>query len=122
MCGPSHRTDLDIGYNQGVFSGIVRNDDFLSLLNYPSSGVLGIIVAIYNLGCLFGTVVAFVVSDRLGFRKTMWFSMAWIIVRPTMSNPFHWKNGITDETFRADWSQLTGLLLFPGPDARVPLY
>ncbi|PLN76293.1 sugar transporter [Aspergillus taichungensis] len=68
------------GYNQGVFSGIVRNEEFLSLLNYPSSAVLGIIVAIYNLGCLFGTVVAFVVSDKLGFRKTMWFSMAWILI------------------------------------------
>jgi hypothetical protein len=39
------------GYDQGVFSGIVGNQDFLDTFNHPSPGLEGIIVAIYNLGC-----------------------------------------------------------------------
>ena len=70
------------GYDQGVFSGIVGNADFLNVVNHPSAGILGIIVSIYNLGCFSGTIVAFLCSDRLGPRKSMWFAMAWVIVHP----------------------------------------
>lgn len=68
------------GYDQGVFSGIVGNADFLNVVNHPSAGILGIIVSIYNLGCFSGTIVAFLCSDGLGPRKSMWFAMAWVIV------------------------------------------
>lgn len=70
------------GYDQGVFSGIVGNDDFLEIVHHPSAGILGIIVSIYNLGCFTGTIVSFVTGDRLGPRKSMWFAMVWIIVSP----------------------------------------
>ncbi|KAF9893097.1 hypothetical protein FE257_012508 [Aspergillus nanangensis] len=72
------------GYNQGVFSGIVGNQNFLALVHNPSSAVIGIIVGIYNLGCFAGTIVAFMTNDKLGFRRTMWFSMAWIMVGATV--------------------------------------
>ena len=68
------------GYDQGVFSGIVGNEDFLEVVNHPSPGILGIIVSIYNLGCFSGTIVSFLISDKLGPRKSMWFPMGWIIV------------------------------------------
>jgi len=68
------------GYDQGVFSGIVGNDDFLDVVDHPSAGILGIIVSIYNLGCFVGTIVSFITGDRLGPRKSMWFAMVWIIV------------------------------------------
>ncbi|KAE8350653.1 general substrate transporter [Aspergillus coremiiformis] len=67
------------GYNQGVLSGVVGNEDFLGIVNHPGSAAIGIIVGIYNLGCLLGTIVCFMVGDRLGFRRTMWFAMAWIV-------------------------------------------
>ncbi|CAK44278.1 uncharacterized protein An02g08690 [Aspergillus niger] len=67
------------GYNQAVFSGIINNADFLSIVHYPSTAVMGIIVSIYNLGCLLGTVVAFLTSDNLGFRKSVWLAMCIII-------------------------------------------
>lgn len=71
---------LGSGYDQGVFSGIVGNEDFLNVVHHPSAGLLGIIVSIYNLGCFTGTIVAFATGDRLGPRKSMWFAMGWIIV------------------------------------------
>ncbi|KAE8367726.1 putative transcription factor TFIIIB complex subunit Brf1 [Aspergillus caelatus] len=66
-------------YNQGVFSGIVGNEDFLNVVHHPGSAAIGIIVGIYNLGCFLGTGVCFMIGDRLGFRRTMWFSMTWIV-------------------------------------------
>ncbi|KAI9693250.1 MAG: hypothetical protein M1822_005246 [Bathelium mastoideum] len=68
------------GYDQGVFSGIVGNQDFLDTVNHPSPGKLGIIVSIYNLGCLTGCIVNFLVGETLGRRRAMWFAMVWVIV------------------------------------------
>jgi transcription factor IIIB subunit 2 len=42
--------------------------------------MLGFLVSIYNLGCFFGTFIAFLTTDRLGFQKSMWFSMVYIVV------------------------------------------
>ncbi|KAL4781859.1 hypothetical protein BJX76DRAFT_349858 [Aspergillus varians] len=67
-------------YNQGAFAGILENEDFLRVVDYPSSAVLGAIVGIYNLGCLVGTAVAFMTSDRLGFRKSMWTAMGLLMI------------------------------------------
>lgn len=71
---------LGPGYDQGVFSGIVGNGDFLEVVHHPSPGLLGIIVSIYNLGCFTGTIVSFITGDLLGPRRSMWFAMGWIIV------------------------------------------
>ena len=72
------------GYDQGVFSGIVGNTDFLATVNNPDPSLLGIIVSIYNLGCFTGCILSFVIGDRLGRRKMMWLAMAWIIVSMKM--------------------------------------
>lgn len=42
------------GYDQGVFGGILENEDFLSQFGYPSDTKTGIIVSCYNLGCFAG--------------------------------------------------------------------
>ncbi|CAG8179075.1 unnamed protein product [Penicillium salamii] len=72
--------NVSLGYDQGVFSGIVGNDDFLEIVRHPSPAILGIIVSIYNLGCFTGTILSFASSDKMGPRNSMWFAMAWIIV------------------------------------------
>ncbi|KEY80861.1 sugar transporter [Aspergillus fumigatus] len=72
------------GYNQGVFSGIINNEDFLNIVNHPRAGMLGFLVSIYNLGCFFGTFIAFMTTDRLGFQKSMWFSMVYVVVGGTV--------------------------------------
>ncbi|RSH95519.1 hypothetical protein EHS25_000611 [Saitozyma podzolica] len=72
------------GYDQGVFSGIVGNTDFLDTFGNPDSGLEGIIVSIYNLGCFSGCILAFFVCEKLGRRKSMWLAMAFIIVGATL--------------------------------------
>ncbi|KAL4794598.1 hypothetical protein BDV19DRAFT_379327 [Aspergillus venezuelensis] len=67
-------------YNQGAFAGIIGNEDFLRIVDYPNSAMLGVIVGIYNLGCLTGTGAAFLTSDRLGFRKSMWIAMGLLTI------------------------------------------
>ncbi|KAL4921913.1 hypothetical protein BDW62DRAFT_208077 [Aspergillus aurantiobrunneus] len=67
-------------YNQGAFAGILGNEDFLRVVDYPSSAVLGVIVGIYNIGSLMGTAAAFMTSDRIGFRKSMWIAMGFLTI------------------------------------------
>lgn len=42
------------GYDQGVFSGIVGNEDWRKQFGHPDDSEEGIIVSCYNLGCLLG--------------------------------------------------------------------
>ena len=68
------------GYDQGVFSGIVGNADYLNTFNHPSPALEGIIVSIYNLGCFSGCIVSFFTCEITGRRLAMWIAMVWIIV------------------------------------------
>lgn len=68
------------GYDQGVFSGIVTNENWKDTFRHPTSSVEGIIVSIYNLGAFSGTILAFLFAERLGRRWSMWVAMVWIIV------------------------------------------
>ncbi|KAF2996122.1 hypothetical protein E8E14_002596 [Neopestalotiopsis sp. 37M] len=68
------------GYDQGVFSGIVGNQDFLDQFGHPSPSLEGIIVSIYNLGAFSGCILTFAVCDRTGRRMAMWIAMLFIIV------------------------------------------
>ncbi|CAN9232271.1 unnamed protein product [Alternaria sp. RS040] len=68
------------GYDQGVFSGIVGNEDFLNTFDHPSPGLEGIIVSIYNLGCFTGCILSFIFCEKTGRRLAMWIAMVWIIV------------------------------------------
>ena len=68
------------GYDQGVFSGIVGNADFLDTFNHPSAALEGIIVSIYNLGCFTGCILTFALCEKTGRKLAMWIAMGWIIV------------------------------------------
>jgi len=72
------------GYDQGVFSGIVGNPNFLDTFNHPSPGLEGIIVAIYNLGCFTGCILSFIFCEKTGRRLAMWIAMVFIIVGATL--------------------------------------
>jgi len=57
------------GYDQGVFGGVVINQNFLELhdLVGPSkTKVLATVAAIYDIGCFLGALVAFTIGERLG--------------------------------------------------------
>ncbi|KAM6507967.1 hypothetical protein FSOLCH5_013167 [Fusarium solani] len=78
------------GYEQGVFGPILQNEDWLELFNRPSDSQTGIIVACYNLGCMVGCVVAFVVGEKTGRRRAIWIAMAFVVVGTTLqTTSFH---------------------------------
>jgi hypothetical protein len=79
----SHETSrywLIYRYDQGVFSGIIGNENFRAQFGNPNTGLEGIIVSIYNLGCFTGCIFAFLFCERTGRRLAMWIAMAFIIV------------------------------------------
>lgn len=67
------------GYDQGVFSGIVNNPDWLDTFGHPGSGLEGIIVSIYNLGAFSGCILTFIWGEKFGRRLCMWVAMGWIV-------------------------------------------
>ncbi|PSK33923.1 High-affinity glucose transporter [Elsinoe australis] len=69
---------LLFGYDQGVFGGLVTNDDFLNTFGRPNSSLLGIIVSIYNIGCLLGCIANFIFGTKFGRRQAIWAAMAFI--------------------------------------------
>ncbi|KAL4863500.1 hypothetical protein BDV12DRAFT_189639 [Aspergillus spectabilis] len=58
------------GYEQGVFGGILENQDWLDHC--------------YNLGCFGGCIVNYFTGERLGRRRTMWLAMAFVVVGTTL--------------------------------------
>lgn len=104
-----------LGYNQGVPAGILGNEDFLRVVDYPGSAVLGLIVGIYNIGCLTGTAIAFLTSDPLGFRKSMWIAMG---ILTASLHSLGWK--ISNRG--ADWGFPTSFCLFQGTNTSIPIY
>ncbi|EIE77593.1 hypothetical protein G6F46_007645 [Rhizopus delemar] len=62
---------LLFGYDQGVMSGVVANDLFKETMGNPNSALLGAIVALYEIGCMFGALSTGRVGDWLGRRKTI---------------------------------------------------
>lgn len=60
------------GYDQGVFGGVVVTGDYLDTLNLRGNPkLLGTISAIYDIGCFFGAIMALVLGDWLGRKKTI---------------------------------------------------
>lgn len=62
---------LLFGYDQGVFGGIIGNDDFVKVFNHPSAMIIGQITATYDLGCFFGAICAMAFGDYFGRRKAI---------------------------------------------------
>ncbi|KAH7324589.1 general substrate transporter [Stachybotrys elegans] len=72
------------GYEQGVFGPIIENEDWLDQFNHPSDTHTGIIVSSYNLGCLLGCILNFVIGEWLGRRKVIWLAMSFVLVGTTL--------------------------------------
>lgn len=67
------------GYDQGVFGGILENENWLNQFGHPADTLTGLIVSSYNLGCLVGCFTNFAIGEKLGRRRTIWFAMGWIL-------------------------------------------
>ncbi|WWD22915.1 hypothetical protein CI109_107410 [Kwoniella shandongensis] len=60
-----------IGYDNGVMGGVINNPPFQDTFKHPGSGLLGTIVAIYEIGCFVGSLITAVVGEPLGRRKSI---------------------------------------------------
>ncbi|KAF2019169.1 MFS transporter [Aaosphaeria arxii CBS 175.79] len=79
---------LLFGYDQGVMSGLLTGSSFTR--QFPeidttkggngSSSLQGTVVAIYEIGCFFGALLAFVFAERLGRRWTIMIGCAILTV------------------------------------------
>ncbi|KAK7541511.1 general substrate transporter [Phyllosticta citricarpa] len=66
-------TDMTLfGYDQGVFGGVVITQDFLDTLNLDGkTTMISTVTAIYDIGCFLGAILAFIIGDRLGRKKSV---------------------------------------------------
>ncbi|KAK9427035.1 hexose carrier protein [Lipomyces doorenjongii] len=62
---------LLFGYDQGVFGGIIGNENFDNTFDHPNAMVIGQITATYDLGCFFGAIAAMAFGDHFGRRKAI---------------------------------------------------
>ncbi|CAE7002644.1 hypothetical protein PTNB73_10297 [Pyrenophora teres f. teres] len=60
-----------IGYDNGLMGGLVGAPAFNKTFDYPSSDMIGTIVAIFEIGCFFGAMGTAVVGEKLGRRKSV---------------------------------------------------
>ncbi|KAH6903866.1 hexose carrier protein [Coprinopsis sp. MPI-PUGE-AT-0042] len=58
------------GYDQGVFGGIIVTPNFLETMGNPNPELQGTIVSLYDIGCFFGAIAAFISGDKLGRKKS----------------------------------------------------
>jgi MFS family permease len=65
------------GYDQGMMSLINTNSNYLQTMGIDSeSPVVGVIVAVYYLGCAVGAVLFSKLADLFGRKKSIFFSLA----------------------------------------------
>lgn len=70
---------LLFGYDQGVMGTVITSPAFVQHLNHPGSKDQGLIVGLYDAGCLVGSVMAFIWGERLGRKKSIYVG-AWIVI------------------------------------------
>ncbi|KAL1606754.1 hypothetical protein SLS60_004161 [Paraconiothyrium brasiliense] len=65
------------GYDQGMMSLINTNYDYLHTMGiFESSPVVGVIVAVYYLGCAVGAVIFSKLADEFGRKRSIFLSLA----------------------------------------------
>lgn len=65
------------GYDQGMMSLVNTNEDYLSTMGIEeASPIVGVVVAVYYLGCAVGAVLFSKLADLFGRKKSIFFSLA----------------------------------------------
>lgn len=71
---------LLFGYDQGVMSGVVISDDWLNTMGNPSTVIVGTITAVYDVGAVFGAILAATTAERLGRKRGLMFGCVLLII------------------------------------------
>ncbi|KAG0141254.1 hypothetical protein CROQUDRAFT_664079 [Cronartium quercuum f. sp. fusiforme G11] len=69
-----------IGYDNGVIGGLTSAPSWNATFNHPTGSALSTIVAIYEIGCFAGALLAFIVGERLGRKKSIRLGAAFMLV------------------------------------------
>lgn len=76
---------LLLGFDQGVMAGIIgANNRFGRDFNNPDAGMQGNIVALYDIGCVVGSIACYFVGERLGRRTMLMAGGAIMVVGTTI--------------------------------------
>lgn len=59
------------GYDQGVFGGILNNQNFIETFNHPDSIIQAQITSTYYMGAIFGALFSRFIGDRIGRRRAI---------------------------------------------------
>ncbi|KAJ5889767.1 hypothetical protein N7504_010577 [Penicillium tannophilum] len=71
---------LLFGYDQGVMSGVVISDYWLAEMGHPSTVMTGTITALYDVGAVFGAIIAALTVERMGRKGGLMVGAALIIL------------------------------------------
>jgi hypothetical protein len=71
---------LSFGYDQGIFGGLLGNDNFIATFDNPGALIQGQITATYDLGCFFGAIGAMGFGSVLGRVRGLWLGCIVLIV------------------------------------------
>lgn len=68
------------GYDQGVMSGVVISEPWLTQMGNPSAVMIGTITSLYDIGAVVGAIAAASSSERLGRKRTLILGAVIVIV------------------------------------------
>ncbi|EKG10593.1 Sugar/inositol transporter [Macrophomina phaseolina MS6] len=71
---------LLIGFDNGLMGGLVGATAFNDTFNKPGATMIGLIVAIYEVGCFFGAVVTSIIGETLGRKKSIAIGIVIMVV------------------------------------------
>ncbi|GME25807.1 putative sugar transporter stl1 protein [Neofusicoccum parvum] len=71
---------LLIGFDNGLMGGLVGATAFNDTFNTPDAEMIGLIVAIYEVGCFLGSVTTSIIGERLGRLRSIGIGIGIMIV------------------------------------------
>jgi MFS family permease len=78
------------GYDQGVLSGIIGADNqFGQDFNHPDANTQGLIVSVYQLGNVAGSIGIFFVGDYLGRKKSIVYATSIMLIGAILQTAAH---------------------------------
>ncbi|EKD19126.1 uncharacterized protein L3040_007237 [Drepanopeziza brunnea f. sp. 'multigermtubi'] len=85
VCATAACGFLLFGYDQGIMSGIITEDNFLTYFpkmapHNKSGAIQALVVAIYEIGCLIGSIFIIFYGDRMGRRRAVLLGVAIMLI------------------------------------------